>query len=304
MDEYLAGLTTETVNINTTSIDECSTLEMVKLISKEDELVIKAVNAELNNIADAVDTIYESLKDGGRLFYVGCGTSGRLGVLDASECPPTYGTSPEMIQGYIAGGDTALRNAVEGSEDDKDAGYRLADEAKMRAGDVLVGITASGSAPYVIGTAMRAKELGMKTIALVNNRDSRLGKICDIEIAPIVGAEVIMGSTRMKSGTAQKLVLNMLSTCTMIKLGKVYNNLMVDLKASNSKLADRSVRITAAAAEVSPEIARDYLDRAGGNVKAAVLMIKTGVELSTAIAELDKTCGHLKKAIKNASRTV
>ncbi len=243
MNEYLSNLITEKVNQNTKNIDECSTREILELINEEDCGVPYAVKEEIPNIIKAVDILYESLKNGGKMVYMGAGTSGRLGVLDASECPPTFGTDPELVQGYIAGGDVALRTAVEGCEDNEDLGRQQIIECNIKEGDVVIGITASGSAPYVIGGMKQGKESGAKTIAVVNNKDSKLKPICDICIAPVVGPEVIIGSTRMKAGTAQKLVLNMLTTSTMIKLGKVYGNMMVDLKATNNKLNERALRI-------------------------------------------------------------
>ncbi len=298
MDQYLAGLTTETVNPNTRNIDMCETEDILRLINAEDAAVPGAVAKELPRLAQAVDIAYEALRGGGRMFYVGCGTSGRLGVLDASECPPTYGTDPELVQGYIAGGDAALRTAIEGSEDDADAGARLIADLGLTQRDVLVGITASGSAPFVLGAVDEARRRGAACIALVNNPASRLAELCDVAIAPVVGPEVIMGSTRMKAGTAQKLVLNMLSTSVMIKMGKVYHNLMVDLRATNRKLRDRSVRIICAATDVSPAQAADYLEQAGGQVKTAIMMIGTGLARADAEAVLNGSGGRLAQAIE------
>lgn len=298
MDQYLAGLTTETVNPNTAKIDECTTEEILRLINAEDERVPKAVAAEIPSLAKAVDLAYERLLNGGRMFYVGCGTSGRLGVLDASECPPTYGVSPELVQGYIAGGDTALRNAVEGSEDDAEAGAQLVRDHNLSEKDVLVGITASGSAPFVLGAVQEASARGAGTIALVNNKGSKLEALCQVTVAPVVGPEVIMGSTRMKSGTAQKLALNMLSTSVMVKLGKVYNNLMVDLQCTNKKLRDRSVRIFCAATGADSETASARLDQAGGKLKTAILMELAGLDRASAEARLEQSGGRLKKAVQ------
>ena len=296
MDQYLAGLTTETVNPNTACIDECSTEEILRLINAEDERVPKAVAAEIPSLAKAVDLAYERLLRGGRMFYAGCGTSGRLGVLDASECPPTYGVSPELVQGYIAGGDIALRNAVEGSEDDAEAGAQLVRDHNLTEKDVLVGITASGSAPYVLGTVQEAAARGAATIALVNNKSSKLEALCQVTVAPVVGPEVIMGSTRMKSGTAQKLVLNMLSTSVMVKLGKVYNNLMVDLQCTNKKLRDRSARIFCTATGADSETAAARLEQAGGTLKTAILMELAGIDRAEAEARLERSGGRLKQA--------
>lgn len=299
MDEYLAGLATETVNPNTVDIDECETEEILRLINQEDMQVPLAVERELPNLTRAVDLAYRALRRGGRMIYVGCGTSGRLGVLDASECPPTYGTDPELIQGHIAGGDIALRNAVEGAEDDPDAGAKLVEDLDLTGQDVLVGITASGSAPYVLGAAKAAKERGAGCIALVNNPSSKLEALCDVTVAPVVGPEVIMGSTRMKAGTAEKLVLNMLSTAVMIKLGKVYNNLMVDLRATNRKLQDRSVRIITAATGAGAEEAAQYLTKADGKVKTAIMMYLSGLDAPEAEKALAAREGRLKQALKD-----
>ena len=301
MDEYLAKLATETVNPNTVKIDECSTEEILRLINQEDMQVPLAVERELPSLTRAVDLACQALARGGRMIYVGCGTSGRLGVLDAVECPPTYSTDPELIQGHIAGGDVALRNAVEGAEDDADAGAKLVEDLEITDKDVLVGITASGGAPYVLGAAEAAKARGAVCIALVNNPGSKLETLCDVTVAPVVGPEVIMGSTRMKAGTAEKLVLNMLSTAVMIKSGKVYNNLMVDLRATNRKLQDRSVRIITAATGAGREEAEEYLQMAGGKVKTAIMMYFSGLEASEAERALDARGGRLKQALKDIS---
>jgi N-acetylmuramic acid 6-phosphate etherase len=300
VDNYLRDLTTETINRKTLNIDECSTEEMLKLINDQDRQVPIAVEKEISNIAKAVDVLYASLKKGGRMFYIGAGTSGRLGVLDASECPPTYGTDPQMVQGYIAGGDIALRTAVEGCEDDPVAGEQLIKDCGVTDKDVVVGITASGSAMFVLGAVQSARKMGARTIGLVNNENSKLSILCDVCIAPIVGPEVIIGSTRMKAGTAQKLVLNMLTTCTMIKLGKVYGNLMVDLRATNNKLYDRARRIVCSVTDVDDKIAEQVLLQAGNNTKLAIMMIKTGLDAQDAQQILDRNDGRLKAAIEVA----
>lgn len=297
MNEYLSNLITEKVNQNTKNIDECSTGEILELINQEDCGVPLAVKKEIPSIIKAVDILYESLKNGGKMVYIGAGTSGRLGVLDASECPPTFGTDPELVQGYIAGGDVALRTAVEGCEDNEELGRQQIFECNIKKGDVVIGITASGSAPYVIGAIKQAKELGAKTIAVVNNKESKLKPICDICIAPVVGPEVIIGSTRMKAGSAQKLVLNMLTTSTMIKLGKVYGNMMVDLKATNHKLNDRALRIIKATTGVDDETAREYLVKANKNTKTAIVMILSGYSLEESEKLLLENEGYLKKAL-------
>ncbi|OXS56214.1 N-acetylmuramic acid 6-phosphate etherase [Cohnella sp. CIP 111063] len=304
MTSYFSQLTTEMNNPATASIDEASTRDMLLLMNDEDQRVPLSVRQEVDTIADAVDMIVKSLKSGGRMFYVGAGSSGRLGVLDASECPPTYGTDPAMVQAYIAGGDIALRTAVEGCEDDAESGAQLIVDKGIGAGDVLIGITASGSTPYVLGAVRKAREAGAATIGIVTNDNSRLSELCDICIAPVVGPEVISGSTRLKSGTAQKLVLNMLTTGTMIKLGKVYNNLMVDLKASNSKLYDRSIRIVRQVTGVSEAEAEETLKKADLHVKTAILMLEAGVDAEEATSLLERHDGRLKAAIRGGrSRT-
>ncbi|MBE8955461.1 MAG: N-acetylmuramic acid 6-phosphate etherase [Quinella sp. 2Q5] len=244
MTDNFAELTTECINPATAHIDECTTLEMVTLLNAEDKTVAAAVEKILPDIARAVDAVADSFKRGGRLFYIGAGTSGRLGVLDASECPPTFGVPPEMVQGLIAGGDGALRNAIEGAEDNRTL---AADDLTARnfcAADVLCGITASGRTPYVLGGVDFAKTLGAVTIGLSCVENSKLARAVDIALTPVTGAEALTGSTRLKAGTATKMVLNMLTTAAMIKLGKVRGNLMVCVQATNDKLRDRARRIT------------------------------------------------------------
>lgn len=302
MNSYYASLVTEKVNSATSTIDGCSTQDMLLMINDQDHQIADAVRETIPSIAKAVDLITACLKRGGKLYYVGAGTSGRLGVLDASECPPTFGTDISLIQAYIAGGDVALRTAVEGCEDDEAGGEFLIKETlDITDKDVVVGITASGTAAFVWGAVKQAKRQGAATICVVNNKNSRLASVCDIEIAPIVGPEVIIGSTRMKSGTSQKLVLNMLSTGTMIKMGKVYGNLMVDLKASNKKLYARAVRIVHMATGVSEEEVSAVLQRADMNAKLAIMMIKTGLEKEVAEKILEQHEGHLKHAIESCN---
>jgi len=295
----LKKLTTEGVNPNTVTIDECSTEEILRMINKEDQKVALAVEEEIPQISKAVDLLYPALKNGGKMFYVGAGTSGRLGVLDASECPPTYGTEPEMVQGFIAGGDVALRSAVEGCEDDAEAGMELILQCGVTDRDVVIGITASGSAAYVIGALQKARELGAKTIGVTNNRANDFDKYCDICIAPLCGPEVISGSTRMKAGTSQKLVLNMLTTSVMVKLGKVYGNRMVDLRASNKKLHSRSVRMICEITGVDESTAVTWLEKSGKSAKLAILCILSGCEVEEAKALLDQNNGYLKSALKS-----
>lgn len=296
------NLTTEEINPLSVDIDQWDTAEIVARINEQDKLVAEAVSREMEPIINAVDSIYYRMKKGGKLYYIGAGTSGRLGVLDASECPPTFSCSPEMVQGYIAGGDTALRYAVEGAEDDEDAGSELIREKNVGSNDIVVGITASGGAPFVVGAVKQAKELGALTIALVNNNSSVISEICDITIAPIVGPEVISGSTRMKAGTSQKMVLNIISTTVMIKMGKVYGNLMVDLKANNKKLHQRSIRMIQTATNISEQQAENYLEEAGGHVKLAIMMIKSGLSKKQAEQLLNQKDGHLREALQDLKK--
>jgi len=264
-------LTTEQRNSATLNIDKCTTLEMVRLINDEDKKIAAAVEKVLPDIASAVDVIAEKFKSGGRLFYIGAGTSGRLGVLDASECPPTFGVNADMVQGIIAGGNIALTCAVEGAEDDKSAAVVDLEEKNFSAADVLVGIAASGRTPYVLGAIEYAKKISASTVGISCVENSALAKIVDIAITPITGAEVITGSTRMKAGTATKMVLNMLTTGAMIRLGKVYGNLMVDVHATNDKLRDRAKRIVIAATGCTEEQAVAALKKFNGSAKLAVL---------------------------------
>ncbi|MGO4274922.1 N-acetylmuramic acid 6-phosphate etherase [Paenibacillus sp. TAF58] len=304
MDEYLSGLTTEEINEETLIMDECTTEQMLRLMNEQDAVVPAAVGAEIPQIMKAVDILHHVLKNGGRMFYVGAGSSGRLGVLDASECPPTFGIDPMLVQGHIAGGDGALRTAVEGFEDNAEEGIALIERCGVTDKDAVIGITASGSAQFVIASLKKAKEIGAATIGVVNNKNSKIEPVCDVCIAPVVGPEAIMGSTRLKAGTAQKLVLNMLTTCTMVKLGKTYNNLMVDMKANNIKLYDRSVRIIRAATGVDEECAITHLESASMNCKLAIMMIKTGLDAAEAERALNQCDGRLKTAIRTFSKVV
>jgi N-acetylmuramic acid 6-phosphate etherase len=301
MNDYLARITTEEINQDTQMIDECSTEQMLRILNQEDAKVPAAVAAVIPQIAKAADTLYRLLQRGGRMHYIGAGTSGRLGVLDASECPPTFGIDPMQVQGHIAGGDSALKLAVEGCEDNEEEGVALIERCGVTDRDAVIGISASGSAAFVIAGLRKAAELGAVTIGITNNSNSQLESVCDICIAPVVGPEVIMGSTRLKAGTAQKLVLNMLTTCTMVKLGKTYENLMVDLKASNKKLYDRSIRIIKAATGVDTETATRNLERASNSCKLAIMMIKTGLDAKAADEALQQCEGSLKTAIRKHS---
>ena len=298
MNSYLGKLTTEKINQNTKNIDTLDTLKMLEVINMEDSKVALAVKNEIPNIAKAVDLVSSRLKEGGRLFYVGAGTSGRLGVLDASECPPTYGTDPDMVQGLIAGGNEAVFKAVEGAEDSEEMGRQLIHDKKICKKDVVAGITASGRTPFVLGAVREAKKNGISTIGISDNEDSIIKKEADIAITPVVGPEVVMGSTRMKSGTAQKLVLNMITTASMIKIGKVYSNLMVDLNANNSKLVDRAVRIVMYATGTDEDKAEKCLKEADFNSKLAIVMIKTNTKKEEAEKLLKKADGFVTNAIR------
>ena len=294
----LKKIATEQRNPNTMNIDCLSTLDMVKRINQEDHRVAEAVALVTDKIAQAIDVIADRLSRGGRLIYCGAGTSGRLGILDAVECPPTYSTDPEMVQALMAGGYRAIFQAVEGAEDSKELGVQDMKNIRFSAGDVLVGIAASGRTPYVLGCMEYAKELGAPTVSVTCCPGSVLDSFADIGIAPCPGPEVITGSTRMKSGTAQKMVLNMLSTGTMIKLGKVYGNLMVDVKPSNEKLIRRCVTIVCSATECDDAAAIAALEACGYRPKTAIVMILCGVSAEEAGAMLEKAEGRVAKVLE------
>lgn len=294
----LQKIATEQRNPNTMNIDTLSTLDMVKLINQEDHRVADAVGEVTDKIAQAVDVIAEKLATGGRLIYCGAGTSGRLGILDAVECPPTYSTDPETVQALMAGGYGAIFKAVEGAEDSKELGVQDMQNIHFGPKDVLVGIAASGRTPYVRGCMEYAKQLGAPTIAVTCCPGSELDQFADIGIAPAPGPEVVTGSTRMKSGTAQKMVLNMLSTGAMIKLGKVYGNLMVDVKPSNEKLIRRCVTIVCSAAECTEAEATKALEECDYRPKVAIVMVLRGVDAETACAMLQKAEGRIAKVLE------
>ena len=273
--EY-AALLTETRNPRTTHIDTMSTLDQLRAINFEDHTAVDAVEAALPQIAPVVDRIVRGMKEGGRLIYAGCGTSGRLGVLDASECPPTYGVDPDLVIGVIAGGDHALRSAVEGAEDSREAGLAAMAALVLRPQDVVVGISAAGGAAFVLGAVEAAKKAGSAAVALTCNPDTPLERACDFAIVVRTGPEAVTGSTRMKAGTAQKLVLNMLSTCAMIQTGKVRENLMINVRPSNQKLRDRAARIVCQLAPVTREQAENALERSGWDVARALDSLEGG----------------------------
>lgn len=292
---------TERRNPRTASIDLATPLEIVDVINAEDRMVPDAVSTQREQIAAAITIAENCFREGGRLFYVGAGTSGRLGVLDASECPPTFGTDPEMVQGIIAGGLPALTRSQEGAEDIVENGARAMDEHSVGAHDFVVGIAASSTTPYVHSAIRRARELGARTgIIACSPPPTDLLDQVDVAVVPIVGPEVVTGSTRMKAGTATKLVLNMITTGAMIRLGKTYGNLMVDLRATNNKLKDRSERIVVEVCGVSREEARKLLEAADKSVKTAIVMQKRGVSRTEAEAALARAGGVIRLAIPDA----
>ncbi len=293
----LGQLITEQRNPNSMQIDTLSAYEIVQIINNEDKQVSLAIEKVLPQIAQAVEKIVEAFHQGGRLVYIGAGTSGRLGVLDASECPPTFGVSPEMVKGIIAGGERALRHPIEGAEDNKEAGKQDLQAVEFSQKDVLVGIAASGRTPYVLGALAYAKQLGATTVSIASNPNSAMSQIADIVIDTVVGAEVLTGSSRMKSGTAQKLVLNMLTTASMILIGKCYQNLMVDVQASNQKLVARAIRIVMQATECSREVAESTLALAENNAKLAIMMILADLDKDGAEQLLMQNQGKLQQAL-------
>lgn len=298
--EHLAGLSTEGTNPATENIDDVETLDMLRLINAEDKKVALAVEAALPSIARAVDAIAGAFAAGGRLVYMGAGTSGRLGVLDASECVPTFGVPATMVVGLIAGGRPAAFAPVEEVEDKEDEGRRDLQGIEFSARDILVGIAASGRTPYVSGGLAYARETGAKTVSLACVGDAKISGCADIPIEVITGPEAIAGSTRMKAGTAQKMVLNMLSTGAMIRIGKVYRNRMVDVTATNHKLTERALRMTCELAGAREDEARKALEAADWHVKLAVLMLRAGLPAQKAKKELEAAGGKLRRALQNS----
>ena len=296
--QTLSTLITEQRNPNSMHVDSLSALEIVQLMNDEDKQVPVAIEKCLSQIAQAVECIVAAFQQGGRLVYIGAGTSGRLGVLDASECPPTFGVSPEMVKGIIAGGERALRHPIEGAEDSKAQAVVELQTIHFSSKDVLVGIAASGRTPYVIGALEYAKSLGSVTVSIASNPNSAMANIVDIAIDTVVGPEVLTGSSRLKSGTAQKLVLNMLTTASMILMGKCYQNLMVDVQASNEKLKARAIRIVMQATDCEKALAEETLKLADQNAKLAIMMILSGLDRAQAEALLEKHQGKLQLALK------
>lgn len=297
--DEISKLTTEQRNPRSMNVDKLPAIEILKIINEEDKLVPLAVEKEIPYIAEAVEIVVNAIKNGGRLLYFGAGTSGRLGVVDASECPPTFGTPYGLIDGFIAGGKEAMFRAQEGAEDYEENGAKDVLAANVTSKDVVCGIAASRRTPYVVGAVKKAKELGAKTLFVTTNPREHFNiKEVDVAICPYVGPEVIMGSTRMKSGTAQKLVLNMITTTAMVRLGKTYENMMIDLQMTNKKLIERAKRIVMTITGVSYEDATKYLEQANYHVKSALVMIKANVDFAEAQKLLKQADGFVRKAIE------
>jgi N-acetylmuramic acid 6-phosphate etherase len=296
----LISLITEQRNPCTMDIDLRSTEEILRIINDQDKTVAYTVEKELPRIAAAVELVVKALRRGGRLIYVGAGTSGRLGAFDAAECPPTFGTSPQMVQGVIAGGRRALSQVVEGAEDRAEEARRVIRQLRVGPRDVVVGIAASRRTPFAKAAVDEARKLGARTVYVTCNPSSTIDFPVDVAICPQVGPEVIMGSTRMKAGTAQKMVLNMISTCAMIQMGKVFENMMVDLMATSRKLVERSKRVIMIVTGVDYDTAKEYLKKAGGSVKKAIVMIEARVDVRTAEKLLASSSGFVRKALEQA----
>ncbi|MGL4738230.1 MAG: N-acetylmuramic acid 6-phosphate etherase [Cellulosilyticaceae bacterium] len=295
----LTGMTTETRNPKTLELDAMSTQEILRVMNEEDAKVPEAIARELDQIEKAIEHITASLQKGGRLIYVGAGTSGRIGLLDAVECPPTFGTAPEQVVGLIAGGEKAFIKAVEGAEDSRALGMSDLQAIDLTADDTVVGIAASGRTPYVIAALEYANEVGASTVAVACNKGSAVGKVAQVAIEVVPGPEVLTGSTRLKSGTAQKLIANMLSTVSMVRVGKVYKNLMVDVQQTNEKLRVRAENIVMEATGCEREVAKTYLGQANGSVKLAITMILLNCSAEEAARKLVEATGHIRQAINN-----
>lgn len=301
--DEIKDLITEARNPASENIDDKSTEEILKIINNEDQKIPDIVKGEIPHITAAVEIIVEAFKKGGRLFYIGAGTSGRLGILDAAECPPTFGTDPEMVQGIVAGGEKALVRAQEGLEDKAELGVSDLLKRGFTKNDVACGVAASYRTPYVLGAIRKAKQLGAKTIFVTCNPCSEIKIDVDAAICPVVGAEVVMGSTRMKAGTATKLVLNMLTTTAMIRLGKVYGNMMIDLLMNSRKLEERSKRVVMMITGLDYQQAAEVIKEAGGHVKTALVMILADVDAEEAKRRITESDGFVRQAIKrNASK--
>jgi len=293
----LDKLVTETRNERTMNLDDMSIIEVLQVMNEEDSKVPQAIKSQLPKIEQAIKLVIQSFRKGGRLIYVGAGTSGRLGILDAVECQPTFGTDFDMVRGLIAGGTEAFTTAVEGAEDDRIQGAKDLGEIQLSPLDTVIGIAASGRTPYVIGALQHAKQIGASTASLACNQDAEISKYADVSIEVVSGPEILTGSTRLKAGTAQKLVLNMISTCSMIGIGKVYKNLMVDVQPTNQKLVERSKLIIMQATDASYEEAAQVYEQANGNVKAAIVMVLTQCTYEEALERLKMADGFVGKAI-------
>lgn len=296
----LEGMTTETPNLKTVNLDTMSTREILQVMNEEDASVPGAIAKVLDQIEKAIELIASSLEKGGRLIYVGAGTSGRIGLLDAVECPPTFGTHPDQVVGLLAGGHQAFIKAVEGAEDSRELGIEDLKAIRLSVEDTVVGIAASGRTPYVIGALEYANEVGAHTVAIACNKDSAVGKVAQVAIEVVPGPEILTGSTRLKAGTAQKLVVNMLSTVSMVRIGKVYKNLMVDVQQTNKKLRVRAENIVMEATSCKREVARNYLEMAEGSVKLAITMILLNCDKAQAMNQLEQAKGHIRKAINRS----
>ena len=294
----LEGLSTETRNLETMNLDEMTSLEIVEAMNKEDAKVPLVISKLLPKIANVVDIATNTLKNKGRIFYIGAGTSGRLGVVDASECPPTFNASPNDIIGLIAGGEKAFIKAIEGAEDSENLGKEDLINKNFSKNDICIGLAASGRTPYVIGGLKYAKSIGAKTVSISCNNNSKISKISDIAIEAIVGPEILTGSTRLKAGTAQKLILNMISTGAMIRTGKSYQNLMVDLQMTNKKLETRAINIIKEATGVDENEAKEFIKKSNGSVKVAIVMILANCNYEEAKNKLEKSDGKVRLAIK------
>lgn len=301
MAENLELLTTESRNEQSMQIDTANPIDILRIMNEQDQLVALAVKEVLPDVEAAVQFVFESFKNGGRLIYLGAGTSGRLGVLDAVECPPTFSTNPEMVQGIIAGGERAFLKAVEGAEDQPDLGVSDLKELGLTKHDTVIGIAASGRTPYVIGALRYARSIGAKTVALSCNKNAAISQVADQSIEVIVGPEVLTGSTRLKAGTAHKMILNMISTSSMILLGKAYENLMVDVHVSNQKLKERAIGIIRKITGVSYQQALETLEASDLQVKTAIVMIQTNTNKQEAEQLLAEANGYVKKAIQNVA---
>lgn len=299
--EKLSLLTTEEFNPKSTRLDEMSTNEILNTMNEEDQTIALAVKQVIPHIERTVEQVVRAFENGGRLIYIGAGTSGRIGVLDAVECPPTFSTSPELVQAMLAGGEGAMFNAVEGAEDDESLGASDLQKLNINANDVIIGIAASGRTPYVKGALMFANSLGATTVSLASNKHSTISSYADIKIEVITGPEVLTGSTRLRAATAHKMVLNMISTTAMIKTGKVYKNFMVDLKASNFKLRERAKKMVCSITDVPYEQAEVVLDETGYDVKLAIVMILTNVNKVEAVKLIVSSGGFVREAVKLAS---